>query len=94
MNRMANPTADANRLMQDSMKNQDNIKRFELINVQREKEMTSETAKLIDLANQLKIATNKGAPAALSVLQIREAEAIEKLAHNIQGKMKASVSPN
>src|SRR5579863_6651740 len=28
MNRTANPTADANRLMEDSMKLQDNLKRF------------------------------------------------------------------
>jgi hypothetical protein len=92
MNQTANPTADANRLMEDSMKHQDNLKRFELMNVQRQKEMTSDTAKLIELAHQLKIQTDKGAPDALSILEIRKAEMIEKLARNIQGKMRASVS--
>jgi hypothetical protein len=92
MNQMANPTADANRLMQDSMKHQDNLKRFELMNVQRQKEMTSDAAKLIELAHQLKTETDKGTPERLSVFEIREAELIEKLAHNIQHKMRASVS--
>jgi hypothetical protein len=92
MNRTANPTADANRLMEDSMKHQDNTKRFELINVQRQKEMTSDTAKLLELANQLKSQADKGTPDALSILEVRKAELIEKLARNIQGKMRASVS--
>jgi hypothetical protein len=92
MNQTANPTADANRLMEDSMKHQDNLKRFELVNVQRQKEMTSDTAKLIELAHQLKIQMDKGTPDTLSIIEIREAEMIEKLARNIQGKMKTSVS--
>jgi hypothetical protein len=92
MNRTANPTADANRLMEDSMKLQNDLKRFEEINLQRQKEMTSETAKLVELAHELKTDTDKGTPEALSILEIRRAELIEKLAHNIQNKMKASVS--
>jgi hypothetical protein len=92
MNRTANPTADANRLMEDSMKLQNNRKRFEEINLQRQKEMTSDTAKLIELAHQLKTETDKGTPDTLSTLDIRKAELIEKLAHSIQNKMRASVS--
>jgi hypothetical protein len=92
MNQTANPTADANRLMLDSMKMQDNLKRFELINVERQKQMTSDTAILIELAHQLKTATDKGTPGTLSMLEIRKAEVIEKLAHSIQHKMRASVS--
>jgi hypothetical protein len=92
MNQTANPTADANRLMLDSMKHQDNLKQFELINLQRQKEMTSDTARLIELAHQLNIEADKGTPDALSILEIRKAEMIEKLAHGIQHKMRASVS--
>jgi hypothetical protein len=92
MNQTANPTADANRLMLDSMKMQDNRKRFELINLQRQKEMVSDTAILIDLAHQLKTATDKSTPDTLSMLDIRKAEVIEKLAHGIQHKMRASVA--
>jgi hypothetical protein len=92
MNRTANPTADANRLMEDSMKLQNNRKRFEEINLQRQKEMTWDTARLIELARQLKTETDTGTPNSLSTLDIRKAEVIEKLAHNIQNKMRASVS--
>jgi hypothetical protein len=92
MNRTANPTADANRLMEDSMKLQNNIKRFELLNLQRQKEMTSDTARLIDLAHQLKTETDKGTPDTLSIFEIQKAELIEKLAHSIQNKMRATVS--
>jgi hypothetical protein len=94
MNRMANPTADANRLMEDSMRQQDNLKRFEQMNVQRKKEMTSEIAGLIELAHQLKTETDKGTPATLSILEIRQAEMIEKLAQSIQHRMRSSFSTN
>jgi hypothetical protein len=100
MNRTANPTADANRLMQDSLRQQNNLKQFEQINLQRQKDMSSETAKLIELAHELKTETDKGitepgkgTPDAVSILEIRQAELIEKLAHSIQGKMKASITP-
>jgi hypothetical protein len=92
MNQTANPTADANRLMEDSMKQQDELKRFELINLQRQKEMASEIATLIELAHQLKTETDKGTPDTLSILEIRKAEQIEKLAHSIQHKMRTSPS--
>lgn len=90
MNRTANPTADANRLMEDSMKLQDNLKRFKELNLERQKELTSDTAKLLELANQLKADTDKGVPDAISILEIRRAELIEKLAHGIQHKMRAT----
>ena len=86
MNRTANPTADANRLMQDSLRQQNNIKQFEQINLQRQKDMTSGTTKLIELAHELKTETDKvksepgkGTPDAVSILEIRQAELIEKL---------------
>jgi len=92
MNRTANPTADANRLMEDSMKRQDNTKRFDSMNVERQKELTSYTAKLLELASELKLQADADKPQTLSVLEVRKAELIEKLAHSIQGKMRASVS--
>lgn len=92
MNRTANPTADANRLLEDSMKHQDNLRQLELLNQLRQKEMTSDMARLIELANQLKTETDQGAPDILSILDVRKAEQIEKLAHSIQHKMRASSS--
>jgi hypothetical protein len=92
MNRLANPTADANRLLEDSMKRENNLKRFELINVQRQKQMASDASILIQLAHELKTETDKGQQDTESILEIRKAELIEKLAHSIQNKMRASVS--
>jgi hypothetical protein len=62
------------------------------MNVQRQKEMTSDTAKLVELANQLKTDADRGVPDAISILEIRRAELIERLAHNIQHKMRATPS--
>ena len=90
MNRTANPTADANRLMEDSMKLQDQRKRFDLMNVQRQKAMTSYAEKLIELARALKTETDNGTPDQGAILSIRKAELIEKLAHAIQDKMTAT----
>jgi len=92
MNPTANPTADANRIMEDAMKAQDNRKRFEQLNLQRHKEMTSDTEKLLALANQLKDETDKAAKDALSMNAVRQAEQIEKLAHSVRDKMRASIS--
>ena len=77
MSPIANPTADANRLMLDAMKHQDRSKEFELMNVQRQKEMTSEMARLIELAHQLKTETDGGPQDAVPILEIRKAEQIE-----------------
>lgn len=92
MNPTANPTADANRLMLDSMKHQDALKQIELMNLQRQEEMTSDTAKLVELANELKTETEKGAPDMIPMFEIQQAETIEKLAHGVQKKMRASIS--
>ena len=90
MNPLANPTADTNRYLEDSMKRQDNRKLFNKLNIQRQKDMASETAKLLTLANQLKAETDRGSVSALSVISMREAEQIEKLAHDVREKMGAT----
>ncbi|MGB6191476.1 MAG: hypothetical protein WBF42_03335 [Terracidiphilus sp.] len=90
MNQTANPTADANRLMEDSFKHQDHTREIESFNVKRQSNMTSDMARLIELAHQLKIETDQGAPGTFPELRIQQAEQIEKLAHSIQHKMKAS----
>ncbi|HLY43477.1 MAG TPA: hypothetical protein VKR52_19855 [Terracidiphilus sp.] len=92
MNQTANPTADANRLMLDSMKPQDDAKQLESMKLQRRKEMTSDAAKLIELATQLKTETDKATPDAHAMLEVQKAEQIGKLAHKIQDKMKAPIA--
>jgi hypothetical protein len=51
--------------------------------------MNSDTARLLALANQLKTETDPIKTPSISAL--REAEQIEKLAHSVREKMKASV---
>jgi len=91
MNPLANPTADANRYLEDSMKRQNNQKEFEKLNVQRQKDMALETAKLLALANELKAEADRKSNSNLSMNAVREAEQIEKLAHSVREKMKATV---
>jgi 2,4-dienoyl-CoA reductase-like NADH-dependent reductase (Old Yellow Enzyme family) len=90
MNPLANPTADANRYMEDSMKREDNRKLFNKLNIQRHKDMASQTAKLLTLANQLKDETDRSSANAPSIISVREAEQIEKLAHDVREKMGAT----
>jgi hypothetical protein len=92
MNPTANPTADANRYMEDSMKAQNNQKQFDKLNALRHKEMTADTAKLIILAIQLKAETDQTSKEKLSVAELRKVELIEKLAKSVHDKMKASAA--
>jgi hypothetical protein len=86
------PTRDSNRFMPDSKKLFDTPKMIEARNTLRQKEMNSETQRLLALANQLKYEMDGGSSSTLSTDAIRDAEQIEKLAHSVREKMKASVS--
>ena len=61
------------------------------LNVQRQKEMTDDTVKLLALANELKSELEKGGKEASSIDQVRKAEKIEKLAHDVGQKMKTTI---
>jgi hypothetical protein len=87
MNLTSNPVPDANRFLESSMQIKDNQKRIEALNLQRHKDMTSETAKLIVLAIQLKAETDIGSKEKVSVIDLRKAELIEKLAKSVRSKM-------
>ena len=88
----ANPRPDSNRVLEDSMKRQGNAKQFKQLNELRQKEMTSDTAKLLALAGDLKEEVDKTGKATISMDAVRKAEQIEKLAQNVQNKMKATIS--
>jgi hypothetical protein len=87
----ANPRPDGIRALRDSMNQQETAKRLKELNLQRQKEMTSDTEKLLQLANELKSDTNKSEKDKLSMIEIRKAEMIEKLAKSVRDKMKATV---
>lgn len=88
----ANPHPDANRALEDSMHKQNDQKHIAELNELRHKEMTSDTTKLLALANQLKTEMDKTSKDSLSMESVREAEQIEKLAHTVRDKMRASIS--
>lgn len=87
----ANPVPDANRFLESSLKGQDNRKQIEQLNQLRQKEMASDTAKLVILAIQLKAETDATSREKLTVIDLHKAEAIEKLAKDVHDKMKATV---
>jgi hypothetical protein len=62
------------------------------LNVQRQKQMADDTVKLLALANELKSELDKGGKDASSIVQVRKAEKIEKLAHEVGQKMKTPIT--
>jgi hypothetical protein len=91
MNPASNPTPDANRFLESSLKGQDSRKQIEQLNTLRQKEMNSDTAKLVILAIQLKAETDATSREKLTVIDLHKVEAIEKLAKGVHDKMKANV---
>jgi hypothetical protein len=58
--------------------------------VQRQKKLVDDTAKLLELANELKAAVDKSNKDTMSLDVVRKADAIEKLAHSVKEGMKGS----
>jgi len=73
------------------MKSQDEQKKLSEQNELRQKQMTEDTAKLLQLATELKTEMDKSTKDTLSMNVVRKAEQIEKLAHTVREKMKASI---
>jgi hypothetical protein len=69
----------------------DGEKRLRAINAERQKTLTSDTAKLLKLATELNEEIAKSNPGALSAGQLRKVAEMEKLAHDIREKMIMSV---
>ena len=89
----ANPRPDNNRALRDSMNKQEDQKRLKALNVQRQKDMNTDTGKLITLANEIKAETHKAdGKESLSAADLRKVEMIEKLARNVREKMTASIT--
>jgi hypothetical protein len=92
INPLANRHPDSNRILEDAMRTQDNQKRIAELNLQRQKQMTEDTKKLLALANELKTDLDKNnTKDTPSMMEVRKAEMIEKLAHGVRDKMRATV---
>jgi hypothetical protein len=67
---------------------------FEAANAERKKQISSETAKLLKLATELKTEVDKTDKDTLSIGVIRKADEIEKLAHSVKERMKLTMGVN
>ena len=61
-------------------------------NLERKKQIAADTAKLVELANELKEEVDKTDKDTLSISVIRKAEMIEKLAKGVKEKMKLTAA--
>lgn len=59
--------------------------------LQRKKQLAADTAKLLELANELKAEMDKSSKDTLSLNVIKKAEQVERLAHKVRDEMKASI---
>jgi len=57
----------------------------------RQKQLADDTAKLLTLANELKVEINKSSKDTLSLSVIKKAEQVEKLAHKVRDEMRDSL---
>lgn len=78
---------DANAMMEV---NGENLKRakFEAANLERKRQMSADSVELLKLAAELKAEVDKTAHDTLSMNEVKRAEEIERLAHDVQVKMK------
>lgn len=89
----ANRPPDAN----DQMKmreQQAKNKSFEAANLERKRQISEDSAKLLKLATDLKTEVDKTSKDMLSIGIIRRADEIERLAHGVKEKMKLTVGAN
>ena len=93
LNSPLNQPPDANQRM--LMHEQQAQKRnFEAANTQRKKIIADESALLLKLATDLKTEMDKTDNDTLSLVVVRKAELIEKLAQDVKEKMRLTVGPN
>ncbi len=85
-NRDLGPNRDLGRMDPTLAKRQ-----VEMLNVQRQKMMVSDTAKLLKLATELKAEIDAGDSVSLTPEQLRKISEIEKLAHSVKQKMSITV---
>lgn len=84
------PLPDANDQM-EMQQQQTEKNNFEAANLERERQLTEETAMLLKLAGELKAEVDTSSQGKLSLSVIRQVEDIERLAHNVQVKMKLTI---
>src|SRR5260221_427027 len=83
---LSNPAADAQRqvILDDSAE----VRQAKLLRVQRQKQLISDSDKLLKLATDLKQQIDNTPPEALSADSVEKAAEIEKLAHGLRQRLK------
>lgn len=69
-----------------------NIQKPLISQTPQQKQLADDTAKLLQLANELKAELDKSSKDTLSLSVMKKAEQVEKLAHKVRDEMKASLS--
>jgi len=86
---------DKNDQMQMQQQQQDKkLANYAALNLERQKQIAADTAKLVELANELKQEVDKTDKDTMSLTVIRKAEMIEKLAKGVKEKMKQTARTN
>jgi hypothetical protein len=85
------PDANAQMTMRDQQSKKEH---FDAANLERKRQITDDSARLLKLANDLKAEVDKTSKDTLSLGVIRKADEIERLAHNVKEKMKLTIGSN
>jgi hypothetical protein len=85
------PDAHAQMAMPDQQAKNQNP---QAANIDRKRQITDDSARLLKLASDLKAEVDKTSKDTLSLGVIRKAEEIEKLAHNVREEMKETMAAN
>jgi len=91
INPAANRPPDKNDQMQMRERNAKKAN-FEAANEERKRQLTDDSAALLELSNELKTELNESTKDTLSVDVVRKADEIARLAHNVQVKMKLTIN--
>jgi len=82
------PTIDQPRIIEDPTRVHMEEERMKAMNDDRHKKLSADVDRLLALTNELKSSVDKANKDELSVEVIRKAQEIEKLAHDVQSRMK------
>jgi len=85
------PDANAQMAVDDQQAKNKNV---DAATIERKRQITDDSARLLKLASDLKAEVDKTSKDTLSLGVIRKAEEIEKLAHNVKEKMKLTMASN
>jgi hypothetical protein len=85
---LTNPAADADRRVVEMHDDAADVRQAQLLRVQRQKQLISDSDKLLKLATDLKQQIDSTPAETLSADSVKKAAEIEKLAHSLRQRLK------